>query len=59
MGVGQSIFQDIAEIIQSTDVSGYQKAAELTLTGRKVSASEALELGLILKLSQMKLNSRM
>ncbi|GIS24111.1 MAG: hypothetical protein CM15mP124_5910 [Alphaproteobacteria bacterium] len=28
---------------------GYQKAAELTLTGRKVSASEALELGLILK----------
>ena len=28
---------------------GYQKAAELTLTGRKVSASEALELGLVLK----------
>ena len=28
---------------------GYQKAAELTLTGRKVSALEALELGLILK----------
>ena len=32
VGVGQSIFQDIAEIIQSTDVSGYQKAAE-GLTG--------------------------
>ena len=28
---------------------GYQKAAELTLTGRKVSAEEALKLGLILK----------
>ena len=28
---------------------GYQKAAELTLTGRKVTAEEALNLGLILK----------
>jgi len=28
---------------------GYQKAAELTLTGRQVSADEALNLGLILK----------
>ena len=28
---------------------GYQKAAELTLSGRKVSAEEALKLGLILK----------
>ena len=28
---------------------GYQRAAELTLTGRKVYATEALELGLILK----------
>ena len=28
---------------------GYQKAAELTLTGRKISADEALKLGIILK----------
>ena len=30
-------------------VSNYQKAAELTFTGRKISSEEALELGLVIK----------
>ena len=31
-------------------IIGYQKAAELTFTGRKISSEEALELGLVIKI---------